>query len=50
MKKEVKRKGEREGYTQLNAQFQRIVRRDKRAFLNEEEEFKNRGKQQKRKD
>ena len=50
MKKEVKRKGEREGYTQLNAEFQRTARRDKRAFFNKEGEFKNRGKQQKRKD
>ena len=29
---EVKRKGEREIYTQLNAEFQRIARRDKKAF------------------
>ena len=31
-RKEVKSKGERERYTQLNAEFQRIVRRDKKAF------------------
>ena len=30
----MKGKGERERYTQLNAEFQRIVRRDKKAFLN----------------
>ena len=30
----VKGKGERERYTQLNAEFQRIARRDKKAFLN----------------
>ena len=34
--KEVKSKGERERYTQLNAQFQRIARRDKTAFLREQ--------------
>ena len=31
-RKEVKGKGERERYTQLNAEFQRIVRRDKMGF------------------
>ena len=30
----VKSKGERERYTQLNAEFQRIARRDKKAFFN----------------
>ena len=34
-KREAKSKGERERYTQLNAEFQRIARRDKKAFLNE---------------
>ena len=34
--REVKGKGERERYTQLNAEFQRIARRDKKAFLNEQ--------------
>ena len=33
--REVKRKGERERYTQLNAEFQRIARRDKKAFFSE---------------
>ncbi|KAF7245187.1 Craniofacial development protein 2 [Varanus komodoensis] len=33
---EAKVKGERERYTQLNAEFQRIARRDKNAFLNEQ--------------
>ena len=33
---EVKNKGERERYTHLNAEFQRIARRDKKAFLNEQ--------------
>ena len=31
-RREVKGKGERERYTQLNAEFQRIARRDKKAF------------------
>ena len=34
-RREVKGKGERERHTQLNAKFQRIARRDKKAFLNE---------------
>ena len=32
-RRKVKRKGEKERYTQLNAEFQRIARRDKKAFL-----------------
>ena len=32
---EVKGKGEWERYTQLNAEFQRIGRRDKKAFLSD---------------
>ena len=35
---EVKGKAERERYTQPNAEFQRITRRDKKAFLNEQSE------------
>ena len=35
-RRQVKGKGERERYTQLNADFQRIVRRNKKAFLNEQ--------------
>ena len=31
-----KGKGKRERYTQLNGEFQRIARRDKKAFLNEQ--------------
>ena len=34
-RKEVKSKGEKERYTHLNAEFQRIVRRDKKAFLSD---------------
>ena len=33
MKREVKDKGEKERCTHLNAEFQRIARRDKKAFL-----------------
>ena len=32
-RREVKTKGKKEGYTHLNAEFQRITRRDKKAFL-----------------
>ena len=32
----MKAKGERERYTQLNAEFQRTARRDKKVFLNEQ--------------
>ena len=32
---QVKSKGEKERYTYLNAEFQRIARRDKKAFLSE---------------
>ena len=33
VKRDVKGKGEKEGYSHLNAEFQRIARRDKKAFL-----------------
>ena len=37
MKKgEVKSKGEKESYAHLNAEFQRIARRDKKAFLSDQ--------------
>ena len=35
-RRETKSKGERERYTQLNAEFQRIRRRYKKAFFNEQ--------------
>ena len=35
-RREVKSKGEKERYTHLNAEFQRIPRRDKKAFLNDQ--------------
>ena len=33
---EVKGKGEKERYTNMNAEFQRIARRDKKAFLSDQ--------------
>ena len=54
-RREVKSKGENERYTHSNAEFQRIARRDKKAFLKKKERKKeslpqgsrqrNRGKQ-----
>ena len=35
-RKEVKGKGEKETYTHLNAEFQRITRRDKKAFFSDQ--------------
>ena len=35
-KRDVKGKGEKERYTHLTAEFQRIARRDKKAFLNDQ--------------
>ena len=35
-RREVKGKGERERFTHLNAEFQRITRRDKKTFLSEQ--------------
>ena len=32
-RKDTKGKGEKENYTHLNAEFQRLARRDKKAFL-----------------
>ena len=47
-RREAKSKGGKERYTHLNAEFQRIVRRDKKAFLSEQcketEENKRMGK------
>ena len=34
--REAKSKGEKERYTHLNAEFQRIARRDKKAFLSDQ--------------
>ena len=35
-RREVKGKGEKERYTHLNAEFQRIAKRDKKAFLSDQ--------------
>ena len=35
-RREMKSKGEKERYKHLNAEFQRITRRDKKAFLNDQ--------------
>ena len=35
-RKEAKGKGEKESYKHLNAEFQRIARRDKEAFLSDQ--------------
>ena len=35
-RREAKSKGEKERYTHLNAEFQRIARRDKKAFLGDQ--------------
>ena len=34
-RREAKNKGENEGYTHLNAEFQTIARRDKKVFLSD---------------
>ena len=46
-RREVKGKGDRERYTQLSAEFQRIARRDNQTFLNEQckETEENNGKE-----
>ena len=48
MKRKVKSKGEKERYSHLNAEFQRIARRVKKAFLSDQ--CKETGKQQTGKD
>ena len=35
-RRDVKGKGEKENYTHLNAEFQRIARRDNKAFLSDQ--------------
>ena len=47
-KRKVKGKGEKERYIHLNAKFQRIAQRDKKAFFSEMQ--RNRGKEQNGKD
>ena len=41
-RRESKSKGEKERYIHLNAEFQRIARRDKKAFLRAKKEENNR--------
>ena len=48
-RREAKGKGGKARYTHLNAEFQRIARRDKKAFLSDQLQ-RNRGKQQNGKD
>ena len=47
-RREVKGKGEKKRYTHLNAEFQRVARRDKKAFLSDQckkiEEYNRMGK------
>ena len=49
-KKRSESKGEKERYKHLNAEFQRIARRHKKAFLSDRSMQGNRGKQQNGKD
>ena len=50
-RRETKSKVEKESYTHLNAEFQRIARRDKKDFnANQQSVQRNRGKQQNGKD
>ena len=49
-RREAKSRGEKERYSHLNAEFQRIARRDKKAFLPLRSMQRNRGKQQNGKD
>ena len=46
----VKSKGEKERYKHLNAEFQRIVRRDKKAFFSDQSMQRNRRKEHNGKD
>ena len=48
-RREVKSKGEKERYKHLNAEFQRIARRDKKDFFSDQCK-RNRGKEQNGKD
>ena len=43
-RKEVKGKGEREGYTPLNTEFQRIARKDKKALSDQCKEIEENNK------
>ena len=49
-KREMKGKEERERYTQLNSEFQRIARRGKKALLNEKCKVKETNRMEKTRD
>ena len=50
-RREVKSKGEKERYSHLNAEFQRIARRDKKAFLsNQYKEIEEKNRKRKTRD
>ena len=50
-RRETKDKGEKERYTHLNSEFQRIARRDKKAFLSDQcEEIEENNRMRKTKD
>ena len=49
-RREAKGKGEKERYTHLNAEFQRIERRDKKAFLIEGKEIEGNNRMEKTRD
>ena len=50
-RREVKSKGEKERYTHLNAEFQRIARRHKKAFLSDQsKEIEENNRMRKRRD
>ena len=44
-RREAKSKGAKEQYSHLNAEFQKVARRDKKAFLSDQSMQRNRGKQ-----
>ena len=48
--REAKGKGEKERYTHLNAEFQRIPRRDKKAFLSDQYKVEENNKMTKTRD
>ena len=49
-RREVKNKGEKEGYKHLNAEFQRIARRDKKVFSNQCKEIEENNRMRKTRD
>ena len=49
-RREVKSKGERERYKHLNAEFQRTVRRNKKAFLSDQYKKKKKKKRKEKKE